>query len=321
MTKRFWLHVSVSSALAVAVAVFLWWGRAAGHHPTPESPALRAAVLALTLAFLFFFARLLLRSTGSDRTMGLMGLYGAALYLPFLSFLTGSVAHAASILLLTAALLEVLDTDLAPSGAVRSGLFASAACVIEPASLVLAAALVPVAAAVAWPRWKVPVVFALIASIPWLVMSRVRHVGQTAAGFPSVGDNVMTRSTVWWFATFEAFAREMRSSLQSDFLSPYVALALFGLVVATVRRMGPSRRGIAAAFWLLAVATLLPIFLDDRTASFLVGFRYLFLVLLASTGLAALAAMNPLHAGRRRMMPVVALFLLPPFIAWVRALV
>jgi hypothetical protein len=323
MTRRFWLHVSVSAALAVAVCLFFWLRGNADPFPSrvPGSPGARTAVLILTLAFLFFFARLLLRSTGSDRTMGLLGLYAAILLPPLASFVATSMAHSAAVLLLTAALVEILDADLAGSSAVRSGLFVAAACVIEPAFVVPAAALLPVAAAVAWPRWKVPVCFALMASVPWVALVKVLNLGGQGTSLPSLRYEVTDGGATWWVSTLEVYGRSVRSLLQSEFTSPYAALALVGLVVATVRRMGPSRRAIAAAVWLFSILVVSPIALDERTASLLVPLQYLFLVLLASTGLAALAAMNPLHAGRRRMIPVAALFLLPPLVAWVKILV
>ncbi len=323
MTTRFWFHVSVSAALAVAVCLFVWLQGAAVSpaEKVPDTPTARGATLILTFAFLFAFARLLLRSTGSDRTMGLLGLYAALLCLPFVVFVTASPSHAAAMLLLTAALLEILDVDLSHANAWRSGLYAAVACVVEPNCAVLVAALFPVVAAVAGPRWKLTVRFVLAVSIPWVFATRILDLGRPESGFFPIRHAAMLGAPGGWASAPARLARDLRSSLESEFLSPYAAFASAGLVVATVRRMGPSRRGIAAAAWLLSIAILASTVLGESTAAFFRSVAYLWLILLANTGLAALAAMNPLHAGRRRMIPAGALFLLPAVIGWLRVLV
>jgi hypothetical protein len=253
--------------------------------------------------------------------MGLMGLYAAALYPPFVSAVTGSAAVVGVVALLTAALVEILDADLAGASAVRAGIFVSAACVIEPACVVPVAAFLPVVAAVAWPRWRILAHFAVTAAVVWFFLARILDIGAQETALPSLRDAVAPGKAEWWTSALSVHARDLRSSMQFDFLSPYAALALIAIVVATVRRMGPSRRSTAAAVWVLAIVALASVVVDDGTASFLAVLVYLFLVLLAGTGLAALAAMNPLHAGRRRMMPVAALFLLPLLVAWVKRIV
>ena len=323
MTNRFWFYLSVSAALAVAVCLFVWLRGPAGLRVDTfeTAPMTLAATLLLTLAFLYAFARLLLRSTGSDRAMGLLGLYAVLLWLPFIAYFSSSPRHAAAICLLTAALLEILDLDLSHANAARSGVFTGLACVAEPKCAVLASALLPIVAAVAWPRWRLPLRFAVAAAVPWFLLTRLLDFGPPLGELFPVREGAVLSSPAWWVSTLAKHARGARSSLEGDFLSPYAAFATAGLVVATVRRMGPSRRSIAAAAWLFAIAALATAVLDDSATAFFRSAEYLLLILLANTGLAALAAMNPLHAGRRRMMPAGALFLLPPVIGWLRLLV
>ena len=325
MTKRFWYHFVVSAALVVAVTLFVWVrGRPLGadvHGEAPASLAHRTAVLLASVAFLFVLARLLLRVTGSDRATGVLGLYAASLYLPFVTVVTGSATHPLALLMAAAGVLEILDVNISPANAVRSGLYLSVGCAVDPSCVVLAAALFPVAALVARPRWWLSVPFVLAAGIPWAVATVMPGVDASMRSIFSLHDAALPGGFGVWISALARHAREIRVSWETDFLWTYAAFAFAGLVVASVRRMGPSRRGIAAAAWLLLVVTAADAVLDDRTTPLLGPFGFILLILLANTGLAALAAMNPLHAGRRRMIPVGVFFLVPPLIGWVRLLV
>ena len=124
-----------------------------------------------------------------------------------------------------------------------------------------------------------------------------------------------------WASALADYLRRSRSLWEYDFLWTYGAFAFTALVVASAGRVGPSRRGIVATAWLLLVVSAFDAALDDRIDFLLAPAGFLLLVLLANAGLAALAAMNPLHAGRRRMIPVGVFFLVPPIVGWVRLLV
>jgi hypothetical protein len=282
----------------------------------------RIAVLLLTLGFLYALARLFLRITGSDRATGLLGLYAASLYLPFVAVVTGSASHPVALLLLTAGVLEILDVNIASANAVRSGLYLSVASIVDPSCLVLAAALLPVVALVAWPRWWFSVPFVLAVGVPWaLAHALPRVAGVQGSVLPLHEAAVLPENLGAMASALARYARGIRVSWDTDFLWTYGAFAFAGLLVLTVRRMGPSRRGIAAVLWLLLVVTMARAALDERAAPLFGSLGYLLLIMLANTGLAALAAMNPLHEGRRRMIPVSAFFLLPPIIGWVRLVV
>jgi carbohydrate-binding DOMON domain-containing protein len=103
--------------------------------------------------------------------------------------------------------------------------------------------------------------------------------------------------------------------------STYTAFGLAGFLGGTVRRLGPSRRGVLAVSWLLGVATAAVAVFGVTAPPLFRLLAYAFLVLLAGAGLAALAAINPLHAGRRRMIPVGVFFLLPLVVVWVKLFV
>jgi hypothetical protein len=85
--------------------------------------------------------------------------------------------------------------------------------------------------------------------------------------------------------------------------------------------LGPSRRGIAATGWLLLVTAVAAGVLSPAPGPLFPALGYLLFVTLANAGLAALAAMNPLHAGRRRMFPVGVFFILPLVVAWMKLFV
>lgn len=320
MTTRFWFHVLVSSALAVGLCVFFCFWQKGTAAPRPESFAEQVGVLALNLAFLFILALLLLRTTGSDRTMGLLGLYAVVIYVPFISFAMASLGNAAALSLFAAALFESLDTDLGRASATRSGFFAAAACVIEPSFLAPAAALLPVVLLIGRRRPLVPIRFIAAFAILWFALTRLLDFGAEEGGVFPLRQDAALREPRWWLGVLADRARDLRSALEAGFLSPYAAFAFAGLIVATVRRKGPSRRAVTVAAWLLFVAALASVLLDEDAAATVVPLLFLLTVVLANTGLAALAAMNPLHAGRRRMIPASVFFLLPPIVAWARVL-
>jgi hypothetical protein len=118
-----------------------------------------------------------------------------------------------------------------------------------------------------------------------------------------------------------AEAATIRASWEGEVHSTYAAFGLAGFLAGTVRRLGPSRRGVLAVSWLLGVATVVGAVLGDGAPPLFRPLAYALLLLLAGAGLAALAAMNPLHAGRRRMIPVGVFFLLPQVVVWVKLLV
>jgi hypothetical protein len=322
MTKRFWYHFAVSAAIVVAVKAFIWVrGRSPGtdvHGAAPASVAYQIAVVLACVAFLFVFARLLLRVTGSDRATGLLGLYAASLYLPFVTVVTGSATYPLALLAVTASVLEILDVNISPANAVRSGLYMSAGCALAPICVVVVAALVPVAIAAARRRWWLSLPFLLAAGIPWALATAVPGLSSHVKGVLSLRGATVPGSVGACVSALAGHARIVRLLWESDFLWTYGAFAFAGVIVASVRRMGPSRRGIAAAAWLLFVVTVSEALLDDENARLLAPVGFVLLILLSNAGLAALAAMNPLHAGRRRMIPVGAFFLVPPIIGWVR---
>jgi hypothetical protein len=268
------------------------------------------------LGFLYVYARLALRVAGSDRTTGLLSLYAVALFAPFVASITGSPIRPLALLLVCAAVLEIVDIDLAKANAARSGLYMSAACIVEPACAIPALALIPVAVAVAGRRWTLPLRYALAAAFPWVAYHLAR-------GFDAAGP-LREAAGAWSLRTaagsLASEAARIRASWDGDLHSVYAAFALAGLLSGTVRRLGPSRRGVLAVAWLLVVATVSAAVLGAAFAPVFRALGYVLLVLLAGAGLAALAAMNPLHEGRIRMIPVGVFFLLPQVVVWVRLL-
>jgi hypothetical protein len=325
MTRRFWYHFGVSAAIVFAVTVFAWvrgwppgWD---AHGAAPASPGHRLAAIAASIAFLYVFARLLLRATGSDRATGVLGLYAASLYLPFLILLTGSAAWTLALLCAAAGVLEILDVNSSPANAARSGLYLSVGCALHPILVVVVAALVPVVIVGSGRRWWLALSFLFAVAVPWSAAMAIPASGLPVQSIVSLRGAALPGNLSAWISALTDHARQIRLSWESDFLWAYGAFAFAGLVVGSVRRVGPSRRGIVAATWLLIVVTVFEAVLEDRIAFLLAPLGFVLLILLANTGLAALAAMNPLHAGRRRMIPVGAFFLLPPIIGWVRLLV
>lgn len=324
MTQRFWYHLVLCAALLTGVTVFI---RLTGYAPAadtaahpPDMPGGTVLVYLAALGFLYVYARLALRVAGSDRTTGLLSVYAVALFAPFVASITGSLTHTLALLLVCAAVVEIVDIDLARANAVRSGLYMSAACILEPACAIPALALVPVAVAIARRRWRLPVRFTVAVVVPWVLYHLARGVdGVGGAAAPlrgAVGEwDVRTVASA-----LLAEAARIRASWEGNLHSAYAAFGLAGLLAGTVRRLGPSRRGVLAAAWLLAVATFSAAALGEGPAALFRPLGYALLVLLAGAGLAALAAMNPLHAGRRRMIPVGVFFLLPQVVVWVKLL-
>jgi len=325
MTQRFWYHLVLCAALLTGVTVFI---RLSGYTP-PENPGAPVAdipggavlVYIATLGFLYAFARLALRVAGSDRTTGLLCVYSVSLFVPFVASISGSPTHALALLLVSAAVLEIVDIDLARANAARSGLFMSVACIIEPACAVPAAALIPVAVAVARGRWTLPLRYVLAVAVPW----GLYHVLRGSGGASESAASVRHAITAWdgraAAAALASEASRIRLSWEGDIHSTYAGFALAGFLAGTVRRLGPSRRGVLSVAWLLAVVTFSAALAPAGPAALYRPLGYALLLLLAGAGLAALAAMNPLHAGRRRMIPVGVFFLLPQVVVWVKLLV
>ena len=325
MTKRFWFHLLLCAALATGVSLFVRLSGYASpghlHTASPVTLAALAGVYLSVLGFLYVFARLALRVTGSDRTTGLLGVYAVALYVPFVATITESLAYPFALLLVSGAVLEILDIDLARGNAVRSGLYLSGACVLEPSCAIAAAALLPFAAAVARRRWTLPLRFALAVVLPWTVFHMVAGFDGAGEAFRSFREAARAGDDRGLASALVAEATAIRASWEGEIHSAYAAFGLAGFLAGTVRRLGPSRRGILAVSWLLVVATAVGVVFGGGAPPFFRPLAYALLVLLAGAGLAALAAMNPLHAGRRRMIPVGVFFLLPLVVVWVKLLV
>jgi hypothetical protein len=321
MTKRFWYHLVLCAALFSGANLFV---RLTGYArpgsappPAPETPAVAIAVYLATLAFLYVFARLALRVSGSDRTTGLLSVYAVSLFVPFVAAVTGSFATPLVLLLIAAAALEIVDVDLARVGAVRSGLYVSAAWIIEPGCAVIAAALVPVVIIAGRRRWTLTLRYLVAAVIPWVAYHWFR--GGIAAGWEPLREAVLSWDHRTAVAVLSTGAGWIRTSWEGDLSSTYAAFGLAGLLGGTVRRLGPSRRGVFTIAWLVAVSGAATA-LGDGSARVFRPLLYALLVLLAGAGLASIAAMNPLHAGRRRTIPAGVFFLLPQVVVWAKLL-
>jgi hypothetical protein len=324
MTQRFWYHLVLCAALLTGVTVFV---RVAGYAPAegaagtpPESRGGAVLVYLASLGFLYVFARLALRVAGSDRTTGLLSVYAAALFAPFVASLSGSLTLPLALLLVSAAVVEIMDVDLSRVNAVRAGLYMSAACVLEPGCAVAAASLLPVAAVVARSQWTLPVRYALSVVAPWLVYHAVRGFGGAGEAVAPLRDAITAWDAPTAASALVSEAARIRASWEGDLHSVYAAFGLAGIMAGTVRRLGPSRRGVITVAWLLVVVALSAAVTGNEFAPLFRSLEYALLVILAGAGLAALAAMNPLHAGRRRMIPVGVLFLLPQVVVWVKLL-
>jgi hypothetical protein len=324
MTQRFWYHLVLCAALLTGVTVFI---RLTGYTPVtdavtppPDIPGGTVIVYLAALGFLYAYARLALRVAGSDRTTALLSVYAVALFAPFVASITGSLAHPLALLLVSAAVVEIVDIDIARANAVRSGLFMSAACILEPACAIPALALVPVAIAIARRRWMLTVRYSLAVVVPWVLYHLARGFDGTYGAAATARGAVEAWNVRTVATALASEAARIRASWEGDLHSAYAAFGLAGLVAGTVRRFGPSRRGVLAVAWLLAVVTFSAATLGEGFAALFRPLGYALLVLLAGAGLAALAAMNPLHAGRRRMIPVGVFFLLPQLVVWVKLL-
>jgi len=325
MTRRFWLHLLLCAALAAGVSLFV---RLSGYAPPglvrtalPESVVELAGIYLSVLGFLYVFARLALRVTGSDRATGLLSVYAVSLYVPFVAAVTESFAYPLALLLISGAVLEILDIDLARANAVRSGLYLSGACVLEPSCAIVAAALLPVAVAVARRHWTLPLRFALAVALPWTAFHLLAGSDGAGEALRPLREAALAGDHRGLASALVAEAATIRASWEGEIHSTYAAFGLAGFLAGTVRRLGPSRRGVLAVSWLLGVATIVGVVLGDGVPPLFLPLAYALLVLLAGAGLAALAAMNPLHAGRRRMIPVGVFFLLPQVVVWVKLLV
>jgi hypothetical protein len=324
MTQRFWYHLVLCAALLTAVTVFI---RLTGYAPVtdaitspPDIPGGTVVVYLAALGFLYLYARLALRVAGSDRTTGLLSVYAVALFAPFVASITGSLARPLVLLLVTAAVVEIVDINVARANAVRSGLYMSAACILEPACAIPALALVPVAIAVARRRWTLSVRYALAVVVPWVLYHMARGFDGALGAAASARGAIEAWDVRTVASALASEASRIRATWEGDLYSAYTAFGLAGLLAGTVRRFGPSRRGVFAVAWLLAVVTFSAATLGEGFAELFRPLAYALLVLLAGAGLAALAAMNPLHAGRRRMIPVGVFFLLPQVVVWVKLL-
>ncbi len=325
MTKRFWFHLIISWVLAIAVSWFVWIFRGtldalpAGHGVA--STGVRAGIVLALLGFLFVLARLLLRVTGSDRATGLLGLYAVALYVPFMTVAATSIVPPIVFLLVAGAVLELLDVAIAPGNAVRSGFYLSLACILDPSVSVIAAALLPLCVALARPHRTVTLRFALAVALPWVTVLAIPALASRAASLQPLKDSLSSfEPRIAVHAAIGKFS-ELRAWWDGGFQSAYAAFCLVGLLAATIRRIGPSRRGIAASGWLLLVTVVAAGVLGHGAGPLFPSLAYLLFVTLANAGLAALAAMNPLHAGRRRMIPVGVFFMLPLVVGWVKLFV
>ena len=325
MTKRFWFHLLLCAALATGVSLFVRLSGYASpghlHTASPVTLAALAGVYLSVLGFLYVFARLALRVTGSDRTTGLLSVYAVALYVPFIAAITESFAYPLALLLVSGALLEILDIDLARANAVRSGLYLSGACVLEPSCAIVGAALLPVAVAVARRHWTLPLRFSLAVVLPWTAFHTLTGWDGAGDAFRPLREAALAGNDRGLASALVAGAVTIRTSWVGEIQSTYAAFGLAGFLGGTVRRLGPSRRGVLAVSWLLGVATAAGAVFGVTAPPLFRLLPYALLVLLAGAGLAALAAMNPLHAGRRRMIPVGVFFLLPLVVVWVKLFV
>jgi hypothetical protein len=325
MTKRFWFHLVTSWVLAIAVSWFIWVFRGSiDAIPAGQdvgSAGSRAGVVLALLGFLFVLARLLLRVTGSDRATGLLGLYAVALCVPFMTLAATSIVPPIVFLLVAGAVLELIDVAIAPGNAARSGFYLSLACVLDPSVSLIAAALLPLCLALARRRLTAALSFALAVALPWAAVLAVPALAARAASLQPLEDSLTAFGLRSASRVAMAKFAELRASWDGGFQSAYAAFCLVALLAATVRRLGPSRRGIAATGWLLLVTAVAAGVLSPAPGPLFPALGYLLFVTLANAGLAALAAMNPLHAGRRRMFPVGVFFILPLVVAWMKLFV
>jgi hypothetical protein len=322
MTKRFWFHFIASCAISSSVLLMMWIGRdspvASAASGGAVSAGSRAGILLAVLGLLYVLARLLLRVTGSDRATGLLGLYAVALYLPFVSVLTRTIVHPVVFMLVAGAVLELLDVDVAPANAVRAGFYLSFACILAPGAAVIAGALVPVVAALSGRRWTLPIRFVLAVALPWAAATALGELLPWAGSPKPLGEALSGFKVAEAARKVLAGSSEVRVLWDSGFQSVYAAFCFAGLVAGSIKRIGPSRRGVAAVAWLLLVTALAAGVLGKEAGFLYPSFAYLFFIVLANAGLCAMAALNPLHAGRRRMIPVGVFFMIPQVVGWVR---
>jgi len=326
MTKRFWYNVGFAVILFAAVSLLL---SVTGRAPSPNPPDTGTqtglpwlAMVLLTVPVLYLVARLLLRTTGSDRSSDFLGLYAFALFLPLFPAFTHSVSDLAAVLLVLTALLDILDCDVTRKAALRSGLCLSFACLLSPSMLFIVILLLPAVALIVRSHWRRMAEFVLGALVPFAVIRAFLGLFGWMSGGPPVPILEPPGDLASWVSTAIENAGVLRGFAETHLLLVYAAFGAAAAVAVTVRETGPSRRSILAATWLLlGLSVFVLVGITTKSAEGLLApLACILLLLTANAGLSIFPSASTPEAPRRWTAPLGGLFLLPALVSFVQLL-
>lgn len=326
MTRQFWHIVAGAATLFVAVSLLLRvTGRASPPHlldsKTHDLPPSVGATLLMVLV-IYLVGRLLVRTTGSDRVSGFLGLYGIVLYLPLLSAFTGSITEVTAVILVLAALLDILDTDVTEKNALRAGLYLSFACLLNSGTLFIVILLLPVVALIVGARWRRMAEFVVGALVPLVVVRAALGLFGWASGRPPVPIVEPPADPVSWVQTVIGNAGMLRILGETQLFAVYAAFGAAAAVAVTGGGAGISRRCVATTVWLLLglVFPALGGIIDESAHGILIPLAGILLLVTANAGLSVFVSAAPPDAERRWIVPLGAFFLLPSVVSLVRHL-